>query len=432
MHGRRAFLENHAAQTPSIIVEKLGRADAAAHQDDVVRQIGAGRRAVALLAGDQMLQQAIGNVLKVVQALAQIRIADLGHADPGVLMHLLHRRLGRQTRLDGLGDARRPSGVLGKHPVGFQHIPVLADKSQVVGFKHLVEGIAHPADGIAQPFHFQLRILGHQFLHHHLRLMHDGHADGDAAGQADPLKAHRQHCVAVHRRQFVRAHQVTGRDQLGQNHGDGFKGLDFFFGVMAPAFVLNDQNADHPAAANDRHADQRMEDFFAGFRPVGEVGVALGIGQGKWSGMSADIAHQAFAHPKTGLMHGGLQQAFGGEQFQHLAGPHDVAGTDLGHHVGGDQLDHFVQAVLGGAAGRHDVPQPAQQPARNRSGSVGHQAPASSPRRDATAATACPTSSSRMSLMLCSRVTMPTLWPAISDPFSTSPSMTARLSAPAQ
>ena len=34
--------------------------------------------------------------------------------------------------------------------------------------------------------------------------------------------------------------------------------------------------------------------------------------------------------------------------------------------------------------------------------------------------------------MLCSRVTKPTLWPAISDPASMSPSMTARRSAPAQ
>ena len=45
---------------------------------------------------------------------------------------------------------------------------------------------------------------------------------------------------------------------------------------------------------------------------------------------------------------------------------------------------------------------------------------------------ACSTSSSMISAIDCSDVTIPTLWPAISEPLFTSPSMTARLSVPAQ
>ena len=53
-------------------------------------------------------------------------------------------------------------------------------------------------------------------------------------------------------------------------------------------------------------------------------------------------------------------------------------------------------------------------------------------RQRASAATAWSTSSAMISATGCSAVTMPTDWPAITEPFSTSPSMTARRSAPAQ
>lgn len=59
------------------------------------------------------------------------------------------------------------------------------------------------------------------------------------------------------------------------------------------------------------------------------------------------------------------------------------------------------------------------------------EAAAQSP-REASAAAASSTSSDRISATGSSRLTMPTDWPAITDPLSTSPSITARRSAPAQ
>ncbi len=99
--------------------------------------------------------------------------------------------------------------------------------------------------------------------------------------------------------------------------------------------------------------------------------MGLGVGQGQRPRMGGDVADQALADAQAGLMHGGGQQALGGEQFEHFAGTHHVAGADLRHHVDGDQLDDLVEAFLRGAAARHDVAQAAEQPARDGDGTGG-------------------------------------------------------------
>src|SRR5262249_2491952 len=127
------------------------------------------------------------------------------------------------------------------------------------------------------------------------------------------------------------------------------------------------------------------------------------------------------------------------EELQHLAGAHDVGGADLGHHVGGDEADGLVEAVLRAARPRHDVAQaPQEAPRGGEAGGLLHYKaggpgpPGMAPPRATIALSACSTTSSMISCVVCSRVTMPTLCPAMSEPVSTSPSTTARRSAPAQ
>src|SRR6185503_14409169 len=117
----------------------------------------------------------------------------------------------------------------------------------------------------------------------------------------------------------------------------------------------------------------------------------------------------------------------------------DVAGADFRHHVGGDDADGGVETLLRRAGAGHDVAQASQQAAGARgrrarlhytltlersSPSGVHASRARS--RAASAAVACASNSSRISLVDCSESTMPTLCPAMSEPVSTSPSMTAR------
>ena len=63
------------------------------------------------------------------------------------------------------------------------------------------------------------------------------------------------------RRQFAR------RDHLRQHHGGGLQRLDLFLDIGAVGAVLHHQHAERVAGAQDRHAEERVIDFFAGFRP---------------------------------------------------------------------------------------------------------------------------------------------------------------------
>jgi hypothetical protein len=76
-----------------------------------------------------------------------------------------------------------------------------------------------------------------------------------------------------------------------------------------------------------------------------------------------DDPHEAFADPEARAMHGFRPQAFGGEELQHLAGPHDVTGADLGDHVRGDDADNGAQTLLRGPLPRHHVAQTAEHEA---------------------------------------------------------------------
>ena len=82
-HGRSASPPPAPGpEPPAVVVQQLGRAHRARDQDELVGQIGrgGGRR----LPG-QMLQQPVGEVVEIVQPLAQIGIGDLHHAARGVV-----------------------------------------------------------------------------------------------------------------------------------------------------------------------------------------------------------------------------------------------------------------------------------------------------------------------------------------------------------
>ena len=113
-------------------------------------------------------------------------------------------------------------------------------------------------------------------------------------------------------------------------------------------------------------AHQGVIDFLAGFRPEGEKGVVLRVGQVERPGVGGDIADQPLADAQAGLVHRRRLQSLGGEQFQDLAGALHVDRAHLGHHVGGDDDDDLIQAYLGGAGARHDVAHPRQQASRRR------------------------------------------------------------------
>ena len=74
--------------------------------------------------------------------------------------------------------------------------------------------------------------------------------------------------------------QFAGGDHLRQHHGGGLQRLDLFLDIGALGAVLHHQHAERVAGAQDRHAEERMVDFFAGFRAERERRMALRVATG--------------------------------------------------------------------------------------------------------------------------------------------------------
>ena len=194
--------------------------------------------------------------------------------------------------------------------------------------------------------------------------MRGGQSHAETAVELDAFDAQRQQPDAVDLAHLVGADQLAVGDQLGQHHGDGLQRFGFFVVVLAARAVLDGQDAHHPAGMQDRHAEKRMKRFFAGFRPVGEMRMALRIREAERPRMGRDVADQAFADPEAGAMHGRGIEALRGEEFEPLARAQHVDRAHFCDQVAGDDAHDFVEALLGGARPRHHVAQPFQHQPR--------------------------------------------------------------------
>ena len=95
------------------------------------------RRRVVL--ADELAHQPVGEIVEVVQPLAQIGIGDAQHAGAGVGLHALDRGLGGEAGADRLVEPMHPAAVVGEHAVGFEHVAVLAAVGDVAALQHEVE-----------------------------------------------------------------------------------------------------------------------------------------------------------------------------------------------------------------------------------------------------------------------------------------------------
>ncbi len=276
--------------------------------------------------------------------------------------------------------------------------------------------------------------------------------DGHALYQPGAVQAPHHRGIGCDVGVLALVDQLAGREHLGQDRGDHLHRLDLVLGIGPARPVLHRQHAHDLAGAQDRHAQERVVDLLAGLGEIAEVGVALRVGGVDDLALGGDGADQALADSHPGLVHRLGGKADGGEQLQHLAGAVEVDRAHLGHEVGRDQPDDAVEALLRADRLGHHLDQPPQQHPRGREldapprlGAVLGGAPAACGRHQAPGETAggpcpprakarsaCSSSSARMAATGWILRTRPTLWPAISEPFSTSPSTTARRKAPAQ
>ncbi len=157
--------------------------------------------------------------------------------------------------------------------------------------------------------------------------------------------------------------QFAGRNHLRQHHRGGLQRLDLFLDISAFGAVLHHQHAERIAGAQNRHAEEGVIDFFAGFRAERERRMALRVGKIERRRLAGDEADKTFVRGQHGAVDGVAVKAFGGVEFEGVVDAQHVDRADLRHHVGGDQHHDLVKAFLSADLLRHGFAEPSQQDA---------------------------------------------------------------------
>jgi hypothetical protein len=99
-----------------------------------------------VIAAGELAHQPIGEVVKVVQSLAQERIGLPQHPCAGIRLHALHCGLGGEPGHDSFFELMHPAAIVGEHPIRFQNVAVFAPFDHVAVLEHLVEAGAQAFD----------------------------------------------------------------------------------------------------------------------------------------------------------------------------------------------------------------------------------------------------------------------------------------------
>ncbi len=309
------------------------------------------------------MQEAVGDVGQIMQPVAQVRIGLPLQFRPRVVLHSLDCRFGGQTRTHRLAQPPQPAAVMRDHAESLEHVAVLAGLAVVASVDEVVDRGAHRADRRLEPLQFRIDVVGDDFRHRHARLMHDHMAETEAVGDALTLQGHGP---PNGNRRALRgdALELARGDHLGKKHRGGLESLDLFLRIGAPRAVLHHEHANRRAAAQNRHAKERLIDLFARLGFVGERRMVLGVGQRERLGARGDETDQALPGFHRRQVDRFTIEAFGRKQLHSAVGSDDVEGADLGDHIGGDQDDDAVEARLCGDRLRHDLAEPPQQETR--------------------------------------------------------------------
>ena len=347
-----AFFQHHALQLAPV-VEQFGGADVARHQHGVFRHFRAGIGALAR----EDPQEAVRQIVQIVQPFAQIGVGHLFQTGAGGGLLFLDRGFGGEAALDVLLHPAQPAARIGEHAVGFQHR--LLFLVEAFGGKQVIDRDAQLAHGFADAVNLGQGVVGDGVRHHDARFVQPDAAFGrpflpGAAPDHHRLLVQRAHSVAI-------AVEDAKFGHFGQDHGDDFEGVDLVLREFAFDARLDDQNAKLFADPLDGHAEEGGIDLFPGFGHVAKALFARGIGGVDGKARARHPAHKTFAQFHARLVDGFGLQPFGGAEFEGFGIAEEVDRADLGSHGIGDQMGDAVKPVLPAPGGGERVAQPAQE-----------------------------------------------------------------------
>ena len=141
---------------------------------------GRSSRARRVILAQQLVHQAVGEIVEIVQPLAQIRIGGAQHARAGIRLHALDRGLGGEAGRHRFFQAMHPAAVVGEHPVGLEHVAMLAAVGHFAALEQDVEIRAQGLDRGFQPLELFRHVVGDEIGDHDARLVQHHVSERDA------------------------------------------------------------------------------------------------------------------------------------------------------------------------------------------------------------------------------------------------------------
>ena len=131
----------------------------------------------------QLAHQPVGEIVEIVQPLAQIRVGRAQHAGAGVGLHALDAGFRREAGHDRFAQPVQPAAVVREHAVGFEHVAVLAAVGDVAALEHHVEIGAQGGDRGFEPLQLLVDVVGDEIGDDDARLVQHDMAERDAVGE---------------------------------------------------------------------------------------------------------------------------------------------------------------------------------------------------------------------------------------------------------
>ncbi len=267
-----------------------------------------------------------------------------------------------KAAFDGLPQAPVPALVVGKHAIGFEHVAMLSRRRQVLVLEHLVDVGLQLVQRRIEPLDLGSRVFCHQLRDDDARLVQHDVSQRNAFGKRFALDDRR-----LRQRGFDRSARSRhrARDEVLRDHHCGrLQNLDVFVRILLRRPVLNDEHAEHLARTRNRHRQQRMVDFFARLRPVGERRMARRLGLVDGHAQLRAPPDKAFPalHPRRMYRRG--VEALGREKLERAVLALQIDRAHFRDHHAGDLAHDAIKLLLPLAAVGHDLAQPAHDDAK--------------------------------------------------------------------
>ena len=179
------LLQDQPPQPRAVVVEKRRRPHGARHDD---RVLGHAEPVGGVALSGQLVKEPVGEIVEIVQPLAQIRIGLALNARAGVVLHALHGGFRGQAGHHRLAQPAQPAAIVGDHPNGLENLAMLAGAHPVAMRDELVDRMTHRLDRQIETAQLGGDVLRQQVLNDDAQLVqHDisePHALADRARRA--------------------------------------------------------------------------------------------------------------------------------------------------------------------------------------------------------------------------------------------------------